>query len=441
MLIVGAGLTGLAAAHHLAAPWHLIESEAHPGGKATSRRRDGYTFDVTGHWLHLRSPRVRAWLDGVVDFTSWTEIERVTRVWVAGTSTAYPFQANLHGLPPQLVRECLTGFVEAQLRRARGESEAPRTFSEFVLDRFGAGMAEHFFVPYNRKLWGVDLDELTPEWVSRFVPQPDLDQVIAGAVGVVQEGLGYNARFLYPSIGGIDALPHALLAGLSPAVDTGRGTVSLRTRLRKVDLRHRRVYLEKSDGASVSTETREFSQMISSVPLPRLIDVIDEVPDEVREAAALLRSVAWSWFDVALRRPSPTNWHWLYVADPSLPFFRVGNYSNALPAMAPRGGSSLYVEMTARDVVCDQNTLVRGLIEIGAMGSEDDLVFAEHRQLSCAYVLFDKHWASARGRVLDWLRQHGILSTGRYGGWTYNSMEDALIMGMEAADWVQAGGS
>ena len=38
---------------------------------------------------------------------------------------------------------------------------------------------------------------------------------LGGALGLPQEGLGYNARFLYPRAGGIDALPRGLSAAMS----------------------------------------------------------------------------------------------------------------------------------------------------------------------------------------------------------------------------------
>ena len=88
---------------------------------------------------------------------------------------------------------------------ARGEVRAP-TFEAFAEARFGRGIARHFFVPYNTKLWGMHPNRLTAEWVSRYIPVPDAAQVIGGAIGLAQEGLGYNANFLYPRAGGIDAL-------------------------------------------------------------------------------------------------------------------------------------------------------------------------------------------------------------------------------------------
>ena len=140
------------------------------------------------------------------------EIERRASVLSHGVLLPYPFQANLYGLPLEIVQECLVGFVEAREAAARGNGPEPRTFEEYAIARFGRGIARHFFIPYNTKLWGMHPNCLTPAWVSRYIPVPEVDQLIGGAIGLQQQGLGYNPRFLYPKAGGIDALPKALSA-------------------------------------------------------------------------------------------------------------------------------------------------------------------------------------------------------------------------------------
>ncbi|MCA9697143.1 MAG: FAD-dependent oxidoreductase, partial [Myxococcales bacterium] len=218
VVILGAGLTGLSAAYHLRGPspppFLLVEKESQVGGHARSHREQGHTFDVTGHWLHLRDDRCKALLAALFPQSpddpesAWVEVERKTKIHSHGVELEYPFQANLHGLPLEVVQECLLTLVEAREAAARGErwATSPADFEEYARARFGAGIARHFFVPYNRKLWGMHPNALAPAWVRRFVPEPDPGQIIAGAIGLKQTGLGYNARFSYPRAGGIDAL-------------------------------------------------------------------------------------------------------------------------------------------------------------------------------------------------------------------------------------------
>ncbi|MBK8262144.1 MAG: FAD-dependent oxidoreductase [Nannocystis sp.] len=428
VIIVGAGLTGLAAAYHLRSPYLLVEREAEVGGHARSRRVGGYTFDVTGHWLHLRSPRARALVAAVMEADALVEVERRTRVHSHGALLPYPFQANLFGLPLAVVQECLCGLVEARERAARG-AQVGATFAEFAVARFGEGIARHFFVPYNRKLWAEHFDRLSAAWVAGYVPIPSVAEIIGGALGLPQEGLGYNARFLTPRGGGIDALPRALRSAL---LRGGGGELRTSCGVEEIDAIGRRVKL-------VDEPTwRPYEALISTMPLPELCARLVGAPAAVREAAGRLRWVRWRYLDVATRAPAAADYHWVYVPDPALPFFRVGVYSNACPAMAPPGCASLYVELSARDGAIDEAAVVAGLVQIGALARAEDLGFLTVREIEHAYVVFDDEHAAATATILGWLAGRGILSCGRYGAWTYDSMEGALLAGADAAAWADA---
>ena len=424
--IVGAGLTGLSTALHLPEQRStvVLERGGRVGGKAQSRRRDGYTFDITGHWLHLRDDRVRALVSELFAPGDLVEIERKTGVYTHGAMLSYPFQANLHGLPLPVVRDCLVGFLEAQVAAAQPGAGEPSTFGEFARARFGVGIAEQFFVPYNTKLWGTSPDALTADWVQRFVPMPNAAQVIGGALGLVQEGLGYNARFVYPRAGGMDALPNAI----ADAVQRRRpGGVAVHAGVDRIDPERRRL--------TVGDRQLAYGTLVSTMPLPQLIACIVGAPSQVVDAAAKLRAVPWRWLDVATRTASPIEHHWVYVPETHIPFFRVGIYSNALPAMAPPGAGSLYVELADRDNPPDLPAIYEHLAAMGAITSPQDVLFAEVRDVPCAYVMFDAAYADATATIHAWLSSVGIRSTGRYGAWIYNSMEDSIILGMDAADW------
>ena len=111
ILIVGAGLAGLSAAYHLRGmPYKILEREREVGGLCRSYVKDGFTFDYTGHLLHFRQTAIKALVESLLP----DQLQRHARksyVYSHDTYTEYPFQVNTHGLPPEVVRECLLGFI------------------------------------------------------------------------------------------------------------------------------------------------------------------------------------------------------------------------------------------------------------------------------------------------------------------------------------------
>src|SRR2546425_10315410 len=103
IVILGGGLTGLSAAYHLRPLRALVpEREREAGGLARTRVEAGFTFDCTGHLLHLRDPEIKGLVDRILPGAFATH-ERRALIHSKGVLTAYPFQANLHGLPAAVV--------------------------------------------------------------------------------------------------------------------------------------------------------------------------------------------------------------------------------------------------------------------------------------------------------------------------------------------------
>ena len=422
IVILGGGLTGISAAIHLRLPWVLFERQTKLGGLAITEEREGYHFDLTGHWLHLRDPAIQQLVEEVLP-GQMVSVERKARIFSHGVTTLYPFQANLFGLPPKVIQECLLGIIRAKMQ---GESLTPRNFEEYCLRHFGEGISRHFMIPYNEKLWGVHPRTITADWCSRFVPIPDLEQVVAGAVGADAGRLGYNASFLYPRQGGIETL----VRGLSTRIRGGE--VHLNSAFDALNLRTREV--------TVAGERLPYRAVVATIPLPELLARITDLPENIATHASRLRCTSLRFLHVATRSRPPADWHWIYVPEKRLPFYRVGIYSNAVASMAPAPGASLYVELADRGPVT-QSTMVdvaQGLAEIGAVSSPSEIRFAEAREIKYAYVVFDDYHAPAVKSIIPFLESHGIYPRGRYGEWTYNAMEDCLLAGRQVAATIEA---
>lgn len=420
VVLLGAGLTGMSAAYHLGAagvPYRLFERAPHVGGHAVTVEEGGFRFDRTGHLLHLRDPEMRALALGWIG-EDYVEVERRSMIWSNGVYTRYPFQANTFGLPPQVAYECLHGFLKAHFAT---ETPTPKNFEEYCLAHFGEGISRHFMLPYNARLWGVAPTEITADWCTRFVPLPKLEDVVAGAVGLNDRELGYNTRFIYPHLG-IGALAEGLSRALVTPAELGREAEAIDWRARTVQ---------------VSGEVVGYDTLVSTLPLSVLVARLVDAPEAVRNAGARLRCSHLYYLDVALDGPCEKPLHWVYVPEEKYPFYRVGCYSHFSSAMAPPGCASLYVELARREPPDLDALLPRvgeALTEMGLLRSPSAIRFARARRLDHAYVLYDQAYVTSLEVIRPFLAEHRIASVGRYGGWNYSSMEDALLFGRDAAN-------
>jgi protoporphyrinogen oxidase len=429
IVILGGGLAGLSAAHFLKHPWHLVERTERVGGLIKTESIDGFLFDPTGHWLHLRDPEIKElvttrWLPGQL-----VTIQRKAAVFSRGVFTRFPYQVNTHGLPAEVVAENLLGFVEAQFGEKGRElrEREPRNFTEFILRHLGEGFAKNFMVPYNRKLWTVDPSELSAAWCGRFVPKPTLKEVVEGALGIGADSIGYNASFLYPREGGIESWAKAILAGLSG------GRVDYRVEPTAVDWKARRVTL--SDGRVLP-----YSRLVSTISLPGLVAKLAEgasgAPDEVRAAAAKLRATTVTFVAVGVNTPNRQPWHWIYLPEDEFKAYRIGSPSAVYAPLAPEGTCSFYVEYSHHGELSKEQAeryAVEDLVASQMIHRAEDVRFSRATEIPHAYVLYDEQYGAAKKTILGFLEHAGILVAGRYGQWEYSSMEDAVLAGRACA--------
>jgi len=422
ILIIGGGLAGMSTAYHLGDRPHLVvEGEASPGGLCRSREIDGFVFDYTGHLLHLRDPRIEQLVDELLP-DAFAVIERKAGIRCRGATLPFPFQANLCGLPRSVVADCVTGFVESM---ALPTPDDPRTsFADWSRAVFGRGISEIFMLPYNWKLFRREAERMTADWVSWAVPKPSLEEVVRGALGIENRGMGYNPTFRYPKTGGIGALPRALAERVP--------NMRLGARVSGVDLDGRFIEL---DGG----ERLEYSRLVVTTPLPGFLEMCRGGPEGLRGLAGRLDWSVVGCLNLGVDRQSIADGaHWLYFPDDDVPFYRVGFPSNITRGVAPEGTSSMYVEFgLRREESCDPAELKQSAIEAlrreGILDAADRVLVSDFARIDPGYVIFDEDRQEVMASVLPALEALGVHPIGRYGAWTYSYMERAMLDGLELA--------
>lgn len=425
IVIIGGGLAGLSAGFHLAKYRPTVfEREKTLGGLCRSFQQDGFTFDCTGHLIHLKNQYTKDLVARLLP-DSFNSHERLAAIYSKSTITPYPFQANTYGLPPDVVKECVVGFVETLHQNGNGK---PRNFHEWVIQTFGSGIAKHFMLPYNVKFWKRDLNTITSDWVSWSIPKPTLDEVVNGALGLTNKGMGYNPRFVYPKNGGIECLPLAL-AGPIESIHTDQTVQSVDPRKKYIRL--------------VNGREETFDYLISTVPLPVLFEMLQDTPDSLRSQAQKLAATSVLNINVGVDRPGVSDQHWIYFPEDEFIFSRVGFPTNFSCSVAPENTSSMYIEITHRpedklNIADMYERAIKDLHQCGLLQKRDNILTRHAIDLKYAYVVFDEHRKAHLQSLIDYLESREIYTCGRYGRWDYYSMEDSILSGKATAETIES---
>ncbi len=427
IIILGGGLSGLSAAWHLQKKKRnclVFEKESEVGGLCRSKNIKGFIFDYDGHLLHFRHKDSFNFIHQVVG-RNLVRHDRNASIYAFSKYLRFPFQANLYGLPPRVVKECLFDFIQTQRRDPRAEKNH-LNFSSWIHKTFGKGIARHFMVPYNRKFWTVEPKHLTCEWLDGFVPVPSLSQVIEGTIEESRRQFGYNARFWYPKKGGIQEVARAFASSLKGIYASHRVV--------KIDMKNKQVHFSHK-------LRQKYDILIFSLPLPELLHLAQELPPSVVEALKGLEYTSIFNLNLGIGRPRLSDKHWVYFPDKKFIFFRVGFPVNFAPQAAPEGTSSLYVEVAYsqkkpidKKTICDD--IRRDLIRAGILDASDKILAQDLNDIQYGYIIYDQNRRRSLARIRDFLGDNDIYGLGRYGTWSYMSMEDCLLDGKRVAGYL-----
>ena len=483
--VIGAGPTGLSTGYHLQDDVVVFERHERVGGWCRSIDEAGFTFDYAGHIMFSNDPHVLEMYKVLLgDNIHWQN--REAWVYSHGVHTRYPFQGALYGLPPEVLKECLVGAIEARFGSIDGTAKAveapqpattvveaddgakmclaetdsanddccgdgehvrpaptsapaanlpagvtslpgaPRNFEEFIYKVWGAGVAKHFAIPYNRKLWTVPLADIETSWLGGRVPLPDLAEMIEGAVQPAKKPVGPNARFGYPLRGGFQALMDGFLPHLEGRIECNADVVAL-------DLKRHRLTL--ADGRRYA-----YDKLVSTMPLPKLIALIgDAAPQSVRTAAAGLRHVSVRCVNLGVARENVTEKHWIYYPEETV-FHRIFVQGNTSPHVNPPGGFALTCEIShapGKPLPCDGDALIQrcfdDCVKVGLLREDDRLLAANQVDMDYAYVIYDHARTANVAVIRDWLAHYDVILAGRYSEWEYYNSDHAFLAGHKAA--------
>jgi protoporphyrinogen oxidase len=435
IVILGAGPTGLGAAYRLVErgekSFEIFERSGQVGGLATSfTDPKGWTWDVSGHIIFSGYKYFNDFLGKVLGNEGTRWIDRESWIKFEDRYVRYPFQNHLSSLPEEAMLECLIGLVESQ---TIDKDRAFSNFEEWVLAKFGAGVAKHFMNPYNFKVWSTPLSKMGFYWIAERVAVVDWRKAIQTTLLPQNTDWGPNAKFGYPKHGGTLGLWRAVLPFLGDTVRYHKRAVCVDEEKREIAF---------SDGS-----TRHYDRLLTTLPLEAFVARLKHAPEKVRAASKKLLFNRLFSAGIGLRKPCPSDKNWIYFPNPKTPFYRMTYLSNYSPDIVPGSDTKRYFAILTETTYSRFKPLPEGdFVEATVDGliAEGILEPSDRKLIETAFLIHAAHAypipSVDRNAALDtihaYLEPRGIFSRGRFGSWKYEigNQDHSLMQGVELVD-------
>ena len=320
------------------------------------------------------------------------------------------------------------GIIEAQ------KTALPReNFAQWINAIFGDGIARHFMLPYNFKVWAHPLEMMSTSWQGDRVPDVERANGSCRTCSPTATTCrwGPNNMFKFPLLGTgmlYDRMAEALPKAGQPRTLGGR---------------HRRRAPRWSRSPTASTAG--YDKLVTTMPLKELVKCIPDCPPEVLAAIGDLHHTSGLFVGIGVAEPCASTKCWMYFPESNSPFYRVTYLSNYSPQVTPgpdhfsllaEVSASPYKHENADDVI---ERTIEGMVASELLTPEqaaDKIVSKQLLQVPYSYPVPTIGRDRALAVIQPWLMSHDIYSRGRFGAWRYEigNTDHSVMMGVELAD-------
>jgi len=417
--ILGAGFTGLELGRRLkesGKDFIIIEKEPKVGGLCQTNKTGDYYWDFAVHAIYSRHQNVMDYFHSLP--LNYEFLNRNVKIFHTGRDgnnyiIDYPFENGIKDLPLEDKLDCIRGYLSVKRKHHREYSD----LNDWIVNRLGSGIAKHFMLPYNTKIWDCRLSEISTKLVDSKIEPASVVDFILSALGKKIVGRAYQARFIYPKQGIQSLMDHT--------AKNIRENIVLDSCVEKLSRFDDQWTIILSNGLTIKAD-----YVISTIPLPELLKRINV--EGIKQEYVVFKHNNTFFIMVGLKKgfdfQKIRDCHWVFFKESEI-FYRLTlmhNFSSeflpVLVAEITRKGECL---AKSKEEIC--NLVVRDLLRSGIVGSPDEIAVTDIKLKEYTYPIPTVGLDYIKDEISDKLLKHNLFLLGRNGHWDYINMDDVVL--------------
>ncbi len=440
ILILGAGLAGLAAGYELVKAGHqvtLVEKEDAVGGLARTIVQKGFCFDTGPHRWYTKNDMVNQWMLKLLG-NEVIKVPRLTRIYFDNKFFNYPIKikSTLEGMGMVKTLQAVIDYGLIRLKQLIHKKD-PVTLEDGYVSKFGVTLYKLFFKRYSEKLWGTSCKNISADWIGQRTRGFNIGTVIKSALFDSQKIVSFVDEFSYPEKG-----IGRIAEKLAESILDGGGKILLNhqvtainyqdTVINNVVVKHKK-----------KTKKIYADEVVSSIALSDLVGGLNpKVSQRILEVNQKLTYRDELQVALFINKTHITPDTWIYVHSMEVPYVRFMEMDNWSEKMSPTGTTTLVFEIACNEgdatwsksdseiikLVKDSFIKEFGLIE------ENNIIDALVHRMPKEYPVYHVGYQVDTALIKRYLLKFKNLQiVGRNGTFRYNNMDHSIEMGLYAA--------
>jgi len=412
--IIGAGISGLTAAHFLKDRFEVrvFEKESQPGGLIKCCRVNGSLFHTCGgHVFNSKRQDVLDWF--------WSKLNRDTEFNKADRNSCvfmdqepaivpYPIENHMYLFNEDIQKSFYEDLDEIdQVKGLNAKFTDYDSFGDFLRWRFGNTLYKLYFEPYNKKVWRRNLTSVPMSWMEGKLPMPTTQEMRDNNFNRVEEKSFVHSSFWYEKENGSQFIADGLSEGLNVKYNANINSIKRAVDKWIVDG-------EEFDKVVFCGNIKDMVKMIYGVDLSEYQNPIEAL--EYHGTTAVFCEI------------DANPYSWIYQPSRNHESHRIictGNFSttNNDATSTPEGRITATVEFT--DEISEKDILDN----LKRIPLHPKYLF--HKYSKYTYPIQDTNTRNMIKKLKTLLAPTGFYFTGRFADWEYYNMDVAMGAAMD----------